>query len=254
MLQDNLKRKSSNRSQTLSPVPVTPIRSQTPRRDFNASNTKLANLRKDVIVAFEESAPRRHHRAMTDDEQELLSRCFARDQAGWSEFVQRYAGLIFHTIKRTSAVHGAQRSQDFADDLFQEIFLTLVQDDYFQLRRFRGDHGCTLASWLRMIAARRTIDHLRKSKIPPGLLEEPLEHDPAQALERASDDEQSLVLAKAVEDLPPQEKILIDLFFREGLSAKDVASILRMSIGSVYTQKSRILAKLRERLRKANAL
>jgi DNA-directed RNA polymerase specialized sigma24 family protein len=87
----------------------------------------------------------------------------------------------------------AQTSKDFADDLFQEIFLTLVQDDYFQLRRFRGDHGCMLASWLRMIAARRAIDHLRKSTIPARLLEEPLEHDPGEALERGSDEEQSLV-------------------------------------------------------------
>lgn len=176
MLQDNLKRKSSNRSQTLSPVPVTPIKSQNPRRDLNSSNTRLANLRKDVIVAFEEFSPRRHNRAMTDDEQQLLSRCFAGDQAGWSEFVQRYAGLIYHTIKRTSALRGAQTPQDFADDLFQEIFLTLVQDDYFQLRRFRGDHGCTLASWLRMIAARRTIDHLRKSNFAAELLDKPLEN------------------------------------------------------------------------------
>jgi RNA polymerase sigma factor (sigma-70 family) len=252
MRQDNLKRKSSDQSQTLSPIPVATIKCQNPRRDLNSSNT--ANIRKDVIVAFEESAPRRHNRAMTDDEQELLSRCFAGDQAGWSEFVQRYAGLIYYTIKRTSAFRGAQTSQDFADDLFQEIFLTLVQDDYFQLRRFRGDHGCTLASWLRMIAARRTIDHLRKSNFAAELLEEPLETTLAKTPERPSEHEQLQLLAKAVENLPPHEKILIDLFFREGLSAKDVASILRLSIGAVYTQKSRILAKLRETLAKLGPL
>jgi DNA-directed RNA polymerase specialized sigma24 family protein len=54
--------------------------------------------------------------------------------------------------------------------------------------------------------------------------------------------------------LPPHEKILIDLFFCEGLSAKVVAAILRLSVGAVYTQKGRILAKLRERLWKASTL
>jgi RNA polymerase sigma factor (sigma-70 family) len=122
------------------------------------------------------------------------------------------------------------------------------------VRRFRGDHGCTLASWLRLIAARRTIDHLRKSKFPAKLLEEPLENRPIEARECLLDNEQSGLLAKAVEDLPANERIIIDLFFREGLSAKDIASMLRMSVGAVYTQKSRVLAKLRETLEKSGSV
>lgn len=145
---------------------------------------------------------------MTDDEQELLSRCFERDQAAWSEFVQRYAGLIYHTIKRTSALRRAETPQDFVDDLFQDIFLSLVKDDFAELRRFRGDHGCTLASWLRMIAARRTIDYLRTAKFPAELLEEPLENHPVETQERLLDNEQSQLLAKVIEDLPSHEKIL----------------------------------------------
>lgn len=54
-----------------------------------------------------------------------------------------------------------------------------MNDNFLQLRRFRGDNGCTLASWLRMIAARRTIDHLRKSKTPANSLEESLLNIPA---------------------------------------------------------------------------
>ena len=106
---------------------------------------------------------RQHELAMTDDERELLSHCFAGDHASWNRFVQYYRGLIYHTIKTTVALHRAEQPHDFADDLFQEIFVSLVKDDYSQLRRFRGDNDCTLASWLRMVAARRTIDHLRKS-------------------------------------------------------------------------------------------
>lgn len=101
---------------------------------------------------------------MTEPENTLIAGCVSGDKAAWDEFVRQYSGLIYHTIKNTAAPHRAEISQDFADDLFQEIFLSLVKDNYLQLRRFRGDHGCTLASWLRMIAARRTIDQLRKKK------------------------------------------------------------------------------------------
>ena len=191
---------------------------------------------------------------MTEREKDLLAGCLKGDQTAWNDFVRQYSGLLYHTIKTTFGLHHYDCSQPLAEDLFQDIFLSLIKDDFAELRRFRGDNGCTLASWLRMIAARRTIDHLRKSKHPADLLEESLENHPAETSERPSDTEQSQLLAKAVEDLPPHEKILVDLFFREGLSAKDVASILRLSIGAVYTQKSRIVAKLRERLRKADAL
>jgi RNA polymerase sigma factor (sigma-70 family) len=105
-----------------------------------------------------------------------------------------------------------------------------------------------------MIATRRTIDHLRKSKFPAKLLEKPLENRPIEVRECLLDNEQSGLLAKAVEDLPANERIIIDLFFREGLSAKDIASMLRMSVGAVYTQKSRVLAKLRETLEKSGSV
>jgi RNA polymerase sigma-70 factor (ECF subfamily) len=190
---------------------------------------------------------------MTDKEKELLVGCLRGDQAAWHDFVRQYSGLIYHTIKTTFSEHHFEPSQPLVDDLCQDIFLSLLKDDFAELRRFRGDHGCTLASWLRMIAARRTIDHLRKSKFPAELVEEPLENHPAETQERLLDNEQSQLLAKAVEGLPPREKIVLDLFFREGLPAKEVAAILRMSIGAVYTQKSRILAKLRETLKKAGS-
>jgi RNA polymerase sigma factor (sigma-70 family) len=53
--------------------------------------------------------------------------------------------------------------------------------------------------------------------------------------------------------LQPQERIIIDLFYRQNLSAQDVAAILHLSVGAVYTQKSRILAKLREALEKSGS-
>ena len=75
----------------------------------------------------------------------------------------------------------------------------------------------------------------------------------AGSAEAILDDDQIRLLVRAIEDLAPRERILVELFFRKGLPAEDVAAILRISIGAVYTQKSRILAKLRETLEKAGS-
>jgi len=191
---------------------------------------------------------------MTEPEKTLIAGCVSGDKAAWDAFVRQYSGLVFHTIKNSASLHRAETSQDFADDLFQEVFLSLVKDDFLQLRCFRGDHGCTLASWLRMITARRTIDHLRKLKNPAASAEDLRTIDPPDDSDERGKDEQIQLLERAMAQLQPRERIIIDLFFRQNLSAEDVASILRLSVGAVYTQKSRILAKLRETLQKPSRL
>ena len=102
----------------------------------------------------------------------------------------------------------------------------------------------------------RTADHrsIRRSKTSPEPFDELLHDGPAHATEEFLDHDQTQLLAKAVEDLSPRERILVELFFRKGLPAEDVAAILRITIGAVYTQKSRILAKLRETLEKSGSL
>ena len=98
---------------------------------------------------------------MTDQEKKLLVGCLRGVQTAWDDFVRQYSGLIYHRIKTTLSLHHLDPSQHLIDDIFQDIFLSLVKDDFEQLRRFRGDHNCTLASWLRMIATRRRTNGSR---------------------------------------------------------------------------------------------
>ncbi|MGE5218153.1 MAG: RNA polymerase sigma factor [Chloroflexota bacterium] len=191
---------------------------------------------------------------MTEKEKSLLAGCIRGDKVSWDAFVLQYSGLIYHTIRRTVALHRFESAQDFVDDLFQEVFLSLVKDDFLQLRRFRGDRGCTLASWLRMIATRRTIDHLRKVEKPDESLEHSLAEFAGAESKGDESDAQFQRVADALAKLHPREQILVDLLFRKNLSAQNVASILNLSVGAVYTQKSRALAKLREILEKSGSL
>jgi DNA-directed RNA polymerase specialized sigma24 family protein len=46
------------------------------------------------------------------------------------------------------------------------LFHSLLPEHCQKLRQFKGDHGCSLASWLRIIVARQVIDYLRKQSFP----------------------------------------------------------------------------------------
>ncbi|MBI2986042.1 MAG: sigma-70 family RNA polymerase sigma factor [Deltaproteobacteria bacterium] len=191
---------------------------------------------------------------MTEKEKTLLTGCLNGDKAAWDAFVLQYSSLVYHTIRRTFGLYHSDPRTDLVEDLFQEVFLSLVQNDFKKLRQFRGDRGCSLASWLRVVAARLTIDFLRKQGAPSVEVTESLpsgQPDPPASL---IDFEEEKLLSKALRGLPPRDRLFLDLSYRRELPPEEIAAILQVSVSAVYTQKSRVLAKLRETLRKAAAL
>jgi DNA-directed RNA polymerase specialized sigma24 family protein len=66
--------------------------------------------------------------------------------------------------------------------------------------------------------------------------------------------EEARSLAAALESLSARDRLIIVLAFRRSLSAEDSAAILKTSVGAFYTQKSRVLDKLREILGKTSSL
>ena len=83
---------------------------------------------------------------MTEQEKTLIAGCLKGEEHSWNNFVRQYSGLIYHRIKTTLSSQYPGPPQHLIDDIFQDISLSLVKDDFEQLRRFRGDHNCTLAS------------------------------------------------------------------------------------------------------------
>jgi hypothetical protein len=93
---------------------------------------------------------------MTEPERTLLAGCLEGDKAAWDAFVLQYSALVYHMIKKTLVLHHTETSPDRVDDLFQDVFLLLVKDEFVQLRRFRGDRGCTFSELAKN--DRRTAD------------------------------------------------------------------------------------------------
>jgi RNA polymerase sigma factor (sigma-70 family) len=101
---------------------------------------------------------------MTEPEKTLIAGCLRGEKASWDSFVQQYSSLVYHTVRKTLTLHHTDQREDVVDDLYQELFVSLLRDDCKKLRQFRGDRGCTMASWLRVVASRLTIDHLRQQR------------------------------------------------------------------------------------------
>jgi RNA polymerase sigma-70 factor (ECF subfamily) len=170
------------------------------------------------------------------------------DKAAWDSFVQQYSSLVYHTVRKTLTLHHTDQREDVVEDLYQELFVSLLRHDCKKLRQFRGDRGCTIASWLRVVASRLTIDHLRQQRPKDVEATDAIASDQLDTPSALIEREEERALGQAMEALSPRDRLIIELSFHQSLSPEEIAGILRISVGAFYTQKSRVLAKLREAL------
>jgi len=187
-------------------------------------------------------------------EVELLGGCIAGDKKQWTLFVERYNKLIYHTIYKTLRVNDVPTGPDDINDLFQEIFASFCANNCKKLRMFDPGKGVSLASWLRMITVRTTIDHLRKRRPVTSLDELPVEPAETGGQEAVVDEESLTLLREVVEQLSPGDKLLIELSFMRELPAEEVAGILQVSLTAFYTRKNRIIGKMRKIAEERNIL
>ena len=187
---------------------------------------------------------------MTEQEKTLIEGCLLGEKTAWDAFVQQYSNLVYHTIRKTLTLHHTESRDEVIEDLYQEFFISVLQNNCRKLSQFRGDGGCSLASWLRVVASRLTIDFLRKQPAPTVEVIEAFASDEADASDSLIDREKEMLLSQALDGLSPRDRLIIQLSFRQALPPDEIAAILKMSIGAVYTQKSRVLDKLREILGK----
>jgi RNA polymerase sigma factor (sigma-70 family) len=191
---------------------------------------------------------------MTDKEKTLIAGCLRSDKVAWDAFVLQYSDLVYHTIKKTLSLHHVETRADLVEDLYQEFFVSLLRNDYKKLRQFRGAHDCSLASWLRLLVARLTIDFLRKQTTAPGGVASSMSRHSPDTAGLFIDKEQERLLNQAIQTLSHRDRILLDLCYRQALASEQIAALLKTSVNAVYAQKSRVLEKVREVLRRSGAL
>lgn len=127
-----------------------------------------------------------------------------------------------------------------AEDLTQEVFLR-AQRKWHQLRS--RDH---LWPWLTAICRRIFLNRMRKHRRECPVSPDSLDHRPAQEMEQTGLDAEHL--ARALATLSPRSRVLLMMFYFEGLSYRQIASRLGLPIGTVMSGLSRAKMQLRAKL------
>lgn len=172
---------------------------------------------------------------MTDDTS-LLRRAQSYDAAALAELYDRYALRMYAYIYRRVG------DSALAEDLTSELFLRV-------LRAIRNERAWrdSFTAWIYRIAHNLVVDQHRRRLTTPDLpLDEELlssdEEGPDRAVESAADCEH---LRRAIARLTPEQQEVLALRFGEGLTAREIAEIVRKTTGAVEALQHRALASLR---------
>ena len=172
-----------------------------------------------------------------DDERALVERA-KRDRAAFSELYRRhYRGLCAHVYRRTGDVHATE-------DVVSEVFLTALRT----LPRFRY-RGVPVRFWLLRIATnavnrwarrrrRRGTTSLRVDELTDARADD-------ASLSGEADDGRA---RRALLTLAPKHQAVLSLHYLEGLSVKEVASIIGCREGTVKSRLARARDALRVKL------
>lgn len=186
---------------------------------------------------------------------DFVQRCIKGDKQSWDQFVDKYSRLIYNYIISVFKIKGYVFIRENVEDLFQEIFLSLTQDNFKRLRSFKGKNGCSLASWLRQVTINRTIDYIRRLKPAVSIdeenddgfsLKDTLVDNSADAVDIAGKSETMAHLVDCIERLNKDDKYFLELHVNRGINLEKLKLHFRVSRGAVDMRKSRIIERLKE--------
>jgi RNA polymerase sigma-70 factor (ECF subfamily) len=94
---------------------------------------------------------------------ELVKACLASaDELAWTEFIRRFHTVIASTVLRT-ARQWCEPSRAQLDDLIQDTYLKLCENDYRLLRSFQPRQEDSIYGFLKVVAANMVHDHYRST-------------------------------------------------------------------------------------------
>ncbi len=92
---------------------------------------------------------------------ELVRACAgSRDEKAWAEFIRRFHVVIASAVLRTTR-HWGEPSRAQLDDLVQDTYLKLCEDDSRLLRSFRPRQEDSIYGFLKVVAANVVHDHYK---------------------------------------------------------------------------------------------
>ncbi len=169
-------------------------------------------------------------------EAKLLQGCLAGDRQSQKTLYEQYKVQMYRMCLRYA------NGRSDAEDILQDGFIKVFSD----LHQYSGKGA--LGGWIRKVMVNTALQHIRKNKRIPNMIEV----DQIIDLKEASEQIYSRIGAKAltemIQKLPPGYKMIFNLYVVDGYTHQEIADQLNISINTSKSQLSKAKATLRKKL------
>jgi len=170
-------------------------------------------------------------------ELEYIRRIIDGETRLFASFLQNYGDPVYKMILRIVG------SPEISEELTQDVFMKA----YSKLGSFKGDSR--FSTWLYRIAYNTAVSEARKKKLFfPVVSENEMNRIADDTVEKFFDsdsgEEQLQMLEQALKLLPPDELILLDLYYTEDRPVAEIGEILGLSEANVKIRLYRVRKKL----------
>jgi RNA polymerase sigma-70 factor (ECF subfamily) len=181
------------------------------------------------------------------DERELVDRCIRGEFRAWELLVERYGPAIHDAARFTlRRVLGAAPDED-VENVYQAVLLALCDKNAHRLRLFQG--RSSFKTWLTSVTGRFSLNYIRTEKRKGSLKYCALDDSAGELPDRdliKDDVEERERIHQALERIPARERLLLKLFYFDGLSYKAISDALRIPVNSI----SPLLLRAKESLKR----
>lgn len=146
--------------------------------------------------------------------------------------VRRYERMVFTIVNKIVF------NNTDAEDITQEIFIKVYQ----ALDKFREDSE--FSTWLYRIAYNTTITEIRKRKYQYAAIDGNFANIPdeniREEIEEISTEKKLEYLDTVLKKMPPEEALMINMFYLDNKSTQDISDITGYSVANVKVKLHRI--------------
>ena len=175
------------------------------------------------------------------DDSDLVGRCISRDTSAWDALVGKYSPLIKDAVYSRARKYGVSLPIHDIEDIMQGILTTIWKGDKLLSVKNRKDISC----WLAVVSGNAAAQYLSdKDDVRPlG------EDEESVSAEAARDEEVLPEIEKAIETLPPRERLIIELHLFHDKKYREIADMLDLPEGTVSSYVKRAKERLKKSLR-----
>ena len=171
---------------------------------------------------------------------DLVKACAgSKDPAIWQEFIRRFRPVIATAVIRTANRFG-NPSRQTLDDLVQETYLKLCDDDCRLLRSFESRHPDAIFGFLKVVAGNVANDHFKsalaekRGAVVTEAVADTAALFPVMPSTDASGTMDRRILLRQIDDAlavvasgegSERNRLIFWLYYRDGLSANAIAGL-----------------------------